>query len=596
MTDPSTPNSKAERKARVQNLNVRSSPDNTGLSALIPEGIDDVKLVSNMAILSPPYRSRLGNQAEPRGSRSVPSKRMRPRVARSLDYQSFGPSGGVSKVASLTPSGGQRDRGNVSPTAQYSDRYIPSRSGSNLINALDIMPMNDRLPTGDGDIWNSPRLRSDSGHSAYSMLLRNELLGLNLSPKHSLTSPQKIQSVSSSASARKPSHLGAADATQLSPRADNGPPLFCERTLRYRSPAKSKPKAADPFSLSPAHFTSTTRGLLIPNPKHRRKISKTPFKILDAPQLRDDFYLNLVDWSSQNILAVALGARVYLWSPCTGNVSKLCDLGSEDDVTSVSWSLRGDILAVGTRTGGVQLWDTAKMQLIRTLDGHFARVGALSWSSQLLASGSRDRFIFLRDRRSPQSRCAVLARHSQEVCGLKWSPDEANLASGGNDNKLLIWNVRASDPVVHFEGEHNAAVKAIAWSPHQHGLIASGGGTADRCIRFWNTLSGSPLHSVDTGSQVCNLMWSTSVDEIVSTHGYSLNQIVVWNYATMQPLVTLTGHTFRVIYLAMSPDGQTIVTGAGDETLRFWNVFPSSKPKGTSRNDSLFLSFPSNIR
>jgi len=33
----------------------------------------------------------------------------------------------------------------------------------------------------------------------------------------------------------------------------------------------------------------------------------------------------------------------------------------------------------------------------------------------------------------------------------------------------------------------------------------------------------------------------------------------------------------RVLYLATSPDGQTIVTGAGDETLRFWNVFPSVK-------------------
>lgn len=33
----------------------------------------------------------------------------------------------------------------------------------------------------------------------------------------------------------------------------------------------------------------------------------------------------------------------------------------------------------------------------------------------------------------------------------------------------------------------------------------------------------------------------------------------------------------RVLYLAMSPDGQTIVTGAGDETLRFWNTFPSMK-------------------
>ena len=34
---------------------------------------------------------------------------------------------------------------------------------------------------------------------------------------------------------------------------------------------------------------------------------------------------------------------------------------------------------------------------------------------------------------------------------------------------------------------------------------------------------------------------------------------------------------YRVLYLAMSPDGQSIVTGAGDETLRFWNVFPGPK-------------------
>lgn len=47
-----------------------------------------------------------------------------------------------------------------------------------------------------------------------------------------------------------------------------------------------------------------------------------------------------------------------------------------------------------------------------------------------------------------------------------------------------------------------AAVKAIAWSPHQHGLLASGGGTADRCLRFWNTISGTPLSYLDTDSQV----------------------------------------------------------------------------------------------
>jgi len=52
-----------------------------------------------------------------------------------------------------------------------------------------------------------------------------------------------------------------------------------------------------------------------------RKIPRIPFKVLDAPELQDDFYLNLVDWSSQNILSVGLGSCVYLWSACTSQVS-----------------------------------------------------------------------------------------------------------------------------------------------------------------------------------------------------------------------------------------------------------------------------------
>lgn len=31
----------------------------------------------------------------------------------------------------------------------------------------------------------------------------------------------------------------------------------------------------------------------------------------------------------------------------------------------------------------------------------------------------------------------------------------------------------------------------------------------------------------------------------------------------MEKIATLTGHTYRVLYLAMSPSGDTIVTGAG---------------------------------
>lgn len=95
--------------------------------------------------------------------------------------------------------------------------------------------------------------------------------------------------------------------------------------------------------------------------KVSRKISKVPFKVLDAPQLQDDFYLNLVDWSSTNSLAVGLSNSVYLWSACTSRVTKLCDL-LHDAVTSVSWTQRGTHIAVGTDSGEIQIWDAVKSQ------------------------------------------------------------------------------------------------------------------------------------------------------------------------------------------------------------------------------------------
>ena len=94
-----------------------------------------------------------------------------------------------------------------------------------------------------------------------------------------------------------------------------------------------------------------------------------------------------------------------------------------------------------------------------------------------------------------------------KVCGLKWSPDGKYLASGANDNLLNIWPqlqdqmYTASQPL-HTFSEHQAAVKALAWCPWQPGVLASGGGTADRCIRIWNINSGSLLSTTDTKSQV----------------------------------------------------------------------------------------------
>ena len=84
---------------------------------------------------------------------------------------------------------------------------------------------------------------------------------------------------------------------------------------------------------------------------HRvRKVNKVPCKVLDAPALQDDFYLNLIDWSSSNQLAVGLGHCIYLWNADTSKVTKLCEL-QNDLVTSVGWSPNSQLLAVGCNRG-----------------------------------------------------------------------------------------------------------------------------------------------------------------------------------------------------------------------------------------------------
>jgi hypothetical protein len=59
--------------------------------------------------------------------------------------------------------------------------------------------------------------------------------------------------------------------------------------------------------------------------KQQRKIQKAPFNVLDAPDLQDDYYLNLVDWSNQNILAVVPRSCVYLWSASKYKITERYD-------------------------------------------------------------------------------------------------------------------------------------------------------------------------------------------------------------------------------------------------------------------------------
>ena len=122
-------------------------------------------------------------------------------------------------------------------------------------------------------------------------------------------------------------------------------------------------------------------------------------RTLDAPELLDDYYLNLLDWSSKNVVSIALGNTVYLWHATSGSIEELMQVGDEEGpVTSVNWGPDGKHIAVGLDNGEVQLWDSTALCKVRTMKGHSARVGSLAWNGgPILSSGSRDNTIFNHD-------------------------------------------------------------------------------------------------------------------------------------------------------------------------------------------------------
>ena len=80
---------------------------------------------------------------------------------------------------------------------------------------------------------------------------------------------------------------------------------------------------------------------------------------MDAPDIVDDYYLNLLDWGSANVLAIALGNTLYLWDASNGSTSELVTVDDEDGpITSVSWAPDGRHIGIGLNNSEVQLWDT----------------------------------------------------------------------------------------------------------------------------------------------------------------------------------------------------------------------------------------------
>ncbi|KZS96777.1 WD40 repeat-like protein [Sistotremastrum niveocremeum HHB9708] len=352
-------------------------------------------------------------------------------------------------------------------------------------------------------------------------------------------------------------------------------------------PSSDQAMATQRSIIRPLYSRTGTAGSTGATTNKSRKIRTVAERILDAPGMMDDYYINLLDWSCNNVVGVALAESAYIWRGDVGQVSHVTEASDGHWVTSLKFSNDGAFLAVGFSSGSIELWDVEGNRKLRTMNGHQAQVPSLSWHEHILSSGCHDGSIWHHDVRIANHKVMELLGHHGEVCGLQWRDDGELLASGGNDNVVNIWDARYGDVTPDTRAaakwtkrNHTAAVKALAWCPWQPTLLASGGGTGDATVHFWNSTTGARLHSLKTPGQVTSVKFSPHRKEFMSTHGLPTNGIMVHAYPSMERIAEIRdAHDARVLYSALAPGGEMVATAAADENLKFWRLWEAPPKK-----------------
>ena len=328
----------------------------------------------------------------------------------------------------------------------------------------------------------------------------------------------------------------------------------------------------------------------------RRFVKEEADRVLDMPDISNDFYSNLLDWSSTNVICTASGRVVYLFNAASNNIQTTASNNTEelmvcagecDSICSVQFNEQGRYVAIGLQDGGVELWDVEQRRQLRTMGSHSGHVYSLTWNGSILSTGSSSGEIFHHDARMSQHHISTLTTDSRlGVCALKWSSDGSRLASGTQHSSVHIWDRVGGQTTPLFAlKQHRAAVKGMSWCPWKNSTLVTGGGTGDGTVKFWNVYSGACVKTLETESPVSAILWNTDHSEIITAHALrgEANRLSLWKYPTLDKVGELTGHSDRILSLAMSPDGTRVASVGADETLRLWNCFSMKSKTAPAR-------------
>ncbi|OLL22639.1 putative WD repeat-containing protein [Neolecta irregularis DAH-3] len=319
--------------------------------------------------------------------------------------------------------------------------------------------------------------------------------------------------------------------------------------------------------------------------KPLRCIHPEPVRVLDAPNLQDDFYSSLLSWSIAGELAVALEDQVYIWH--SGRSAKLIQECFSEIVSWVAFSkTRQSVLAIARVSGLLQIWDHmlySPLVQVTVPQG----IGALAWKPDsdtlLIGTCSGDLLLYHLnlDLKTFTLSSQILHCHSQQICGVEWSCDGLQYAAGGNDSLVTCFDLASFQ--AKYSWIHEAAVKALSFSPWQKSLLATGGGSSDKSIRVLHTFTGQLLYKVSVDAQVTSLLWSPCRKELLATYGYALSQktsrIELFAYPQMNPIWSTSIQTGHRTLGAVESEGLVAVSSS-DEMIRFYRIWEGKrKPK-----------------
>ncbi|EJD07698.1 WD40 repeat-like protein [Fomitiporia mediterranea MF3/22] len=209
-------------------------------------------------------------------------------------------------------------------------------------------------------------------------------------------------------------------------------------------------------------------------------------------------------------------------------------IGDERPISMVRFSPDSQILATGSWSGGVKLWNIPQCTTIRTLRGHGDRVGGLAWHPQ-----------------------ATLSQ----------SADAVNLVTGAGDFNIHLWSLSSDAPLAILKG-HEGRVCRTAFHPSGN-YVASA--SFDTSWRLWDVSTQIELLLQEGHSKEVYSVEFQDDGALIASGG--LDAIGrVWDLRTGRTAMVLDGHVQGIYSIAFSPNGYQIATGAGDDTVRIWDM------------------------